>query len=92
MKKITITFIQAGRAIGSVAGEFEGLPGPGRLTWTGAEEIERHLSPPYKGPLPIDHYAETFQDAMLALATHHKWHTDVKTSGEWKEYLQEDIV
>jgi len=92
MKKITITFSQAGREIGSVTGEFEGLPGPGRISWSGAEEIERHLSSPYKAPLPIDHYAETFQDAMLGLAAHHKWQADVKTSGAWKEYSQADIV
>lgn len=92
MKKITITFTQAGREIGSAIGEFESLPGPGRLTWTGKDEIERHLSAPYKAPLPIDHYAETFQDAMLGIAGHHKWEALVTTTGEWTEYSQDDII
>lgn len=91
MKTITITFSQDNCEIGSVTGEFEGLPGSGRLSWARGEEIERMLAFPYKAPLPKEHYAETFQTAMLGLAAHHKWHAQVSAAGEWREYRQAEF-
>lgn len=79
MKTITITFRQADQVVAVAVGTFATLPGPGPVIWKGSID----LRDPYRGPLPTTHYAETFTEAMQALATHHGLTAEVTEDGTW---------
>jgi len=83
MKTIRITFSKDAALIASVTGQFATVPGTGPLQWENKQDLEAILAPPYAAPLPDIHYADLFQDAMVALAGAHNLQAEITTDGDW---------
>ena len=86
MKKITVNFYSNGSPLALVTGFFPVLPGRGKLVWKDKQALEDKLKAPYKAPLPMTHYAESFETAFVVLAERCGVTATVETSGEWESF------